>query len=393
MIILHEQEVHQQPRLLAEAWDRPATFALLPERLNITEDWLNQSLSLIPEELRRDHFIMLTSGTTGYPKIILGVRARAERLVEILHRRQQSQDVKETISVLPLSYSYAFVNQWLWSQVMGRRFVTTHGFTDPKSLKEILAAANDAMICMVGIQVPLLLRYLADASFPGVIRVHFAGGRFPQERLGELRALFPNALFFNNYGCAEAMPRLTLRPADACADAANIGHPLEGIQMRDTEDHAVLFRSPYGAVGFIDEMKFIPITPEDWIPSGDLGELQKDGSWRLLGRASEVFKRHGEKVSIAALTTTVTGIWPGQCAFYREVDPVGEDGCVLTISPAAAATDLKAILLALRNHHPRAHWPLRIECADQLPLLPNGKVDVRALPTLPAKTILWRQHI
>lgn len=393
MILLREHEVHQQPALLAAAWADPATFVLLPEKLSVSDEWLDQSLALIPQELHRDHFVMLTSGTTGQPKLIVGNRARSEKLARVLHDRQESEPVQETISMLPLSYTYSFVNQWLWSQVMQRRFITTQGLADPKSLKATLGAARDAMICLVGVQVPLLMTHLAGERFDGVIRVHFAGGRFPQEKLDELRSMFPNAQVFNNYGCAEAMPRLTIRRAEEANEAANIGRPLCGIEMRSDDQHAILFRSPYGAVGVVENMKFTAITPDDWIPSGDLGEMSDDGSWRLLGRASEVFKRHGEKVSLAALTTTVSAAWPGQCAFYREADRTGEDGCVLTLAPEATSDSVKPVLMALRKHHPRAQWPLRIESVPSLPLLSNGKTDVRALPSLPNKSVLWQQHI
>ena len=295
--------------------------------------------------------------------------------------------------MLPLSYTYSFVNQWLWSHVMQRRFITTHGLADPKALKTTLAAARDAMICLVGVQVPLLTTHLADECFEGVIRIHFAGGRFPQEKLDALHAMFPNAQVFNNYGCAEAMPRLTIRRAEDASEAANIGRPLCGIEMRSDEQQAILFRSPYGAVGVVENMNFTAITPDDWIPSGDLGEMNEDGSWRLLGRASEVFKRHGEKVSIAALTTTVSAVWSGQCALYREADRTGEDGCVLTLAPEATSESAKPVLMALRKHHPRAQCPMRVESIAMLPQLSNGKTDVRALASLPGKTVLWQQLI
>jgi acyl-CoA synthetase (AMP-forming)/AMP-acid ligase II len=393
MILLREQEMHKQPALLAAAWADPATFALMPEKLSVSNDWLDQSLARVPEELHRDHFIMLTSGTTGQPKLIVGNRARSEKLACVLHDHQASEPVQETISMLPLSYTYSFVNQWLWSHVTQRRFVTTHGLADPKALKVSLHAARHAMICLVGVQVPLLMTHLAGERFDGVIRVHFAGGRFPQEKLDELRAMFPNAHVFNNYGCAEAMPRLTIRRAEEASEAANIGRPLFGIEMRGDDQHAILFRSPYGAVGVVENMKFTAIAADDWIPSGDLGEMNDDGSWRLLGRASEVFKRHGEKVSLAALTTTVSAAWSAQCAFYREADRTGEDGCVLTLAPDATLESVKPVLMALRKHHPRAHWPLRIESVATLPLLSNGKTDVRSLATLSDKAVLWQQHI
>ena len=393
MKLLRERQAQEDTALLDAAWSAPETFVLLPEKLGVTDEWLAAAGACLPAALRADHFAMLTSGTTGKPKLVLGNRVRSERLAAVLHEKQDSAAVAETILLLPLSYTYAFVNQWLWARTQGRRLIATDGLSDPAALGTTFSSAKNAMLCLVGVQVPLLLIHLAGKEFPGVIRIHFAGGRFPQERLSDLRGLFPNAAIFNNYGCAEAMPRLTLRRADEADDAANIGRPLPGVELQSGADHALKFRSPYGAVGVVEDGCFAAIAPGDWTPTGDLGEPLADGSWRLLGRASEVFKRHGEKVSLHALTTTVTAAWPGQCAFYRERDVSGEDGCVLTLAPTADAAALREVQLALRRHHPRAQWPLRIEAVDSLPLLSNGKPDVRSLAIMPGKSILWHQHI
>ncbi len=393
MKLLREQPAQPDPTSLDAAWSAAESFVLLPERLTVSDEWLNAALASVPDELRTDHFAMLTSGTTGQPKLVIGNRARSERLAAVLHEKQDSASIAETILLLPLSYTYAFVNQWLWARTQGRKLRTTAGLSDPTALHATLASARDAMLCLVGVQVPLLLNHFADAAFPGVTRIHFAGGRFPQERLADLRALFPNAEVFNNYGCAEAMPRLTLRRAADADDAANIGQPLPGVELQCGADRALQFRSPYGAVGVVEDGHFTAIAPGDWTPTGDLGESLENGSWRLLGRASEVFKRHGEKVSLQALTSTVTAAWPGQCAFYREQDRLGEDGCVLTLAPNADAGALREVQLALRRHHARAQWPLRIEAVESLPLLSNGKPDLRSLAALPGKSILWHQHI
>jgi acyl-CoA synthetase (AMP-forming)/AMP-acid ligase II len=313
--------------------------------------------------------------------------------VRVLHDVQESDAVATTVGLLPLSYTYAFVNQWLWAHVMNRVYVPTAGLTNPAELYRILEGASAVMLCLVGVQVPLLLAHFADAIFPGVIRVHFAGGRFPQERLPEVRVLFPNASVYNNYGCAEALPRLTVRKATAPAEAANVGRPLPGVELRVNDPDAIHFRSPYAAVGVVEGEAFIPIGAEDWVPSGDLGFLNADGSWTLLGRPGEVFKRHGEKVSLLALTTTVTSAWSGQHAFYRERDPSGEEGCVLAIAPMATAIEIRSVLSALRRNHPRSHWPLRIESLPVLPMLDNGKVDIRSIITVGSKCVLWKQHI
>jgi acyl-CoA synthetase (AMP-forming)/AMP-acid ligase II len=392
-MMLLEKEAQRDIQLLRQAWKDEPTFAFLPEKTGVDHEWIEKGLSLLPDEMKNGHFVLLTSGTTGAPKLVIGQRQRSEKLAATLHRLQESEPVEETILALPLSYSYAFVNQWLWSHCHQRPLRLTPGLSDPAALRRALQQARNAMICLVGVQVPLLASYFPGQSFPGIIRVHFAGGRFPQENLPLVRALFPEATIFNNYGCAEALPRLTLRKAEAADEAADIGRPLTGVELSTNDATELLFRSPYRAVGIVEDASFNWIPSETWVKSGDLAQPTEQGTWRLLGRASEVFKRHGEKISLAALMTTVTGTWTGQAIFYRERDASGEDGHVLVLAPAPAPGQLQEILLSLRRRHGRAHWPLRIECAAALPLLPNGKPDVHEATVMKDKTLLWYQRI
>jgi acyl-CoA synthetase (AMP-forming)/AMP-acid ligase II len=393
MVIISESEIRGDLCLLSRLWEAEETFILQPDKVGVNQEWIDRSVASIPAEFLSGHFVLLTSGTTGLPKLVVGCRKRAAALTRELHLRQDSEEVSQTISVLPLAYSYSFVNQWLWSHIHDREFVSTAGFGDPRSVSRALAEADNAMICLVGVQVPLLLEQNAGSSFAGVTRIHFAGGRFPQERLPELAALFPEAQVFNNYGCAEAMPRLTVRPAEDASEGANVGRPLSGIELSIDQNGAIKFRSAYGAVGVLEGNIFRRIESQEWVPSGDLGRIEPDGSLFLLGRNSEVFKRHGEKVSLASLSTTVSKVWPGQFAFYRETDASGEEGCVLVLSPLTAVEGIRPVLLALRKHHPRSHWPLRIESLAELPLLTNGKPDVRSLHSMNSKREVWRQHI
>jgi long-chain acyl-CoA synthetase len=390
--LVREAEVRADLSLLGRLWSEPATFAVAPTNLALTEAWLRASLALLPDDYRTGHFILMTSGSTGQPKLIVAKKARAERLVEVIHAAQDDEPALETIACLPLSYSYAFVNQWLWSHHMRRKLVTTDGFTRPGELKSALDAATDAMVCMVGVQVPLLRSLFGKHNFPGVIRLNFAGGRFPQEHLAHLRDIFPNAEVFNNYGCAEAMPRLTIRRASEADLAANIGRPLPGVELRTGDDDQLLFRSPFRAVGFIEGDTFRPIADEEWIETGDLGRAAENGMWTLLGRKSEVFKRFGEKISLPAIQSAVQRVWHGELAFYRETDSMGENGHIMVLAPHPEKDQLRAIMMELRTDFTRPHWPLRVESTEQLPRLPNNKVDAMALAARNNVTVQWSQR-
>jgi|CZKV01.1.fsa_nt_gi acyl-CoA synthetase (AMP-forming)/AMP-acid ligase II len=391
--IINEREVAADIGCLHAAWSRARTFAFISDRSGCPEGWVEQQLNRLPTEYHEHHFILLTSGSTGRPKLVVGRRDRAERLAEELHQLQESELIDEAICALPLTYCYSFVNQWLWARKHQRKLTITAGLAQPDRFKKAMLEAKSAMLCLVGAQVPILAQYYEGYSFPGIIRVHFAGGRFPQDRLDLVRKLFPQAVIFNNYGCAEAMPRLTLRRAEAAQVANHIGWPLPGIEMKTDESERVLFRSPYGAVALMDEKGLIRVDDSTWVPSGDLGRVMEDGHWELLGREGEVFKRYGEKISLAQILNSVRAKWCGQADCYRETDQRGEAGYVLVLAPHPAEDEVRAILKEISLKHPRTHWPLRLESIETMPLLANGKIDREGLSRQPNPKNHWRQRI
>ena len=391
--ILFDDQVNSDLFLLERAWSQPTTFAFLPVKSGVDVRWVEEILLSLPANLREHHFALLSSGSTGLPKLVLGERRRAEQLVRVLHDQQKSGPVKTTLFVLPLTYCYAFVNQWLWALWHGRKIVPTRGFSEPDTLKTALNQAQEAMVCMVGAQVPLMMRHFTGAVFEGVVRLHFAGGAFPQVHLPFLQGILPNAMIFNNYGCVEAMPRISLRPADEAITAANIGKPLPGIKLMVNDANELLFNSPFAAVGFADQQGIHELSPDEFIPTGDLARPCEDGSWEILGRNNEVFKRYGEKVAVPTILQLVATVWEGQVGVYREHDSAGEPGYVLVLSPAPTPLQLNLLLQALRRRFSRIFWPLRVESKSALPCLPTGKVDNLRLASSTSKCVEWRQRI
>lgn len=378
------------PGALDRAWDAPSSVLLAPLRRGVDERWFSRAIEAIPPELAEGHYALLTSGSTGEPKLIVGQRQRTERLAAVIHEAQRNQPVERAVVLLPLTYSYAFVNQWVWGRVQGRAVELTRGAAELPRVLDVLRDGAPAMVCLVG----PLFTLIAQSMRPGerlesVVRVNFAGGAFPHGQLEAVRAAFPNAEIINNYGCAEALPRLTITPAAQLEAVGDIGVPLRGVSLRVDEDGELRFKSEYGAVGVVEAGSFRGVGPDDWLSTQDLAE-ERNGRYRLVGRRSEVYKRYGEKVSVSQQLQAVREVWSGQAATLPDRDGQGEAGHVLVLSPAPTDEALRAVLKVFRARFPRAHWPLRVESAPQIPVSSNGKIDLAALASA-ERQVHWKQ--
>ena len=379
--------------LLNSVWNDEKTFIFLPDKSSVDDTWLNEQLQLVPESHKINRFCLLTSGSTGEPKLIFGVKSRTEKLSQILHIAQNLKQVKSTILLLPLTYSFAFVNQWVWSQVHNRKLILTSGLKDPSLLRQSLSAANQSMICLVGAQVTLLKAALSSCVFEGITHIHFAGGPFPQTELDSIKKIFPAAQIYNNYGCAEAMPRLTLRKSEEADIPNDVGPPLEGVKLRISTEGEIEFLSNYRADAQIAEGRFYTFPDTEWLPTGDVGEISENGHLILHGRSNSVFKRYGEKISLRQLTERVQSAWAGEAVFYKEEDSSGEPGHILVLTPQPEKAEVIKILKIFRSYFPRSHWPLRIEGLEEIPLLSNGKEDLVRISNDQAKAVYWSQRI
>ncbi|MBI4815104.1 MAG: acyl--CoA ligase [Deltaproteobacteria bacterium] len=392
MKVLSEAGLGDELEELDRAWSSPETFAVIPAKSPISVATVNAWLESLPAPFVEGGFALLTSGSTGRPKLVVGMRARAELLAARIHEAQVAAAVSTAVLVLPLSYSYAFVNQWVWARAHRRKLIPTRGMADPERLVETLSSVRDAMLCLVGGHAPLL-ELLGSRVFEGITRLNFAGGPFPASRLGELTRRFPNARFFDNYGCTEAMPRLTVREMTCDSPLAVLGDTLPGVELCLGENDELLFRSETSAVGFVDELGFHTLADGSFISTGDLARRTSTGRIELVGRAGEVFKRYGEKVSLPLLAESVRAAWSRGMAFYRGADRAGESGAVLVLAPRPTDAEVRAVLREIRMRHSRPHWPLRIESVEALPTLANGKIDVRTLESASEKNVHWDQRL
>ena len=82
--VLIEREIATDTSILQNCWSNSYTFILAPDQ-GINSGWMSRAIDQIPPEYKQSCFGLLTSGSTGEPKLILGNKARSENLVRLLH--------------------------------------------------------------------------------------------------------------------------------------------------------------------------------------------------------------------------------------------------------------------------------------------------------------------
>jgi amino acid adenylation domain-containing protein len=152
----------------------------------------------------------------------------------------------------------------------------------------------------------------------------------------------------------------------------------------------IYIRSPYLALGYykrpdLTEGVFLqnplqPGQPDRVYRTGDLGRYLPDGTVEYIGRKDNQVKVRGIRVElgeIEAALTSAEGVREGIAVARAE-----EDGDCTLIAYFTGATTGESLRAFLQQKLPEAMIPQQFHRLDELPLLPNGKIDRKALQAL-----------
>lgn len=228
--------------------------------------------------------VVFTSGSTGGPK---GVRLTMGNLIaaaeaSVAHLGHGADDT--WLAAMPLHH-VGGLSVLVRSACAGGA-VLLHERFDPAGFAIALHA--DATIASV---VPTMLTRLLEAD-PGPYRelraLLVGGGPLPEGLLE--RASLAGLPVLPTYGMTETFGQVaTLRPGAALGRRA---HPLPGMEIRIEDDGRIAVRGPQVSPGYLGETD----REEDWLVTGDLGEIDGEGALRVLGRGDALIVTGGENV-------------------------------------------------------------------------------------------------
>jgi len=201
--------------------------------------------------------------------------------------------------------------------------------------------------------------------------------------------------------------RLIGHDLKADQDLLPVGFPVPGKELLLFDDERrpvpegetgeIAVRSGYVAAGYwrqpdLTAARFLSNPEQPGIRTyltGDLGRIGSDGMLTHLGRKDFQVKIRANRVELAEVEAALLGVdGVREAAVVARPDESGETRLVAYFVPSAMpAPPFAVVRRALAAKLPGYMVPTTVTPLEQFPLLPNGKVDRRALPDPPRLTV------
>lgn len=386
----------------------------LPQKVWVAEALLaphNKSLkrriSVTP-----DHpaYVIYTSGSTGKPK---GIQINQGAICHFLRSENSLLGITQTDRVyqgFSVAFDMSFEEIWISYLVGATLWIAPKELvTDPEALPMVLIAQKITVLHAV----PTLLA-LFNCDIPN-LRIINLGGEACPEALAN-RWISPHRKVFNTYGPTEATVSASLAELQA-GKPVTIGKPLpnyvllvidpeskpdslHGLRLLARgETGELCISGPGVSMGYISRPdltaeKFIPnpfavgVYDQKLYRTGDLARIDDAGTVQCLGRTDDQVKIRGFRVELGEIESVLcqqTGI--GTAAVILRHEDGIERLVAYVVTENKATLVLADLRTSLSGMLPPYMVPSHFEVLAEMPRLPSGKIDRKALRALPIMPI------
>jgi amino acid adenylation domain-containing protein len=349
-------------------------------------------------------YVIYTSGSTGAPKGAMNVHnGLVNRLVWMQHYYNLSGSDR-VFQKTPFSFD---VSVWeiFWPLVTGASvFLASHeGHKEPDYLVQRIVEQQITTVHFVPSMLRVFLGEQPTEIGSSLRRVICSGEALPADLQRQFQSLIDVGLF-NLYGPTEASIDVTFHSCDTDPGQATvpIGRPIDNTSIYLVTEQ--LNPVPIGVKGLI----FIggeglargywnrpSLTAERFIPdpfckhagarlyeTGDLGRHLPDGEIEYVGRVDNQVKLRGFRIELGEIESVLAKFEEvDQCAVLVKEDLAREKRIVAyVVWKSDGLTGLEEMRSRLKGKLPEYMIPSVFVSLDRVPLMPNGKLDRKALP-------------
>ncbi|MGQ0734194.1 MAG: class I adenylate-forming enzyme family protein [Acidobacteriota bacterium] len=339
--------------------------------------------------------VMFTSGTSGFPKGVLisnaNLLASCRAMAGYLGYAQHAS----AAVVLPLHYSYALLSQVCCQLTVGGRVHLFSDLRNPLRVARIVGELGLETFCGVPstFHTLTIASRLSPIQMPSVRVLCSAGAAMDPALLPHVKRVFPNAVFFNNYGMTEAAPRIAFcREDDPRFHEATCGRPMAGVEVKivDPETHrevpdgvrgVLVVRGPNVTSGYLNEPELTAraFTHDGYLVSGDVAYRDRDYLF-ICGRVDDMFNSGGEKIAPLEVEQVLNRMEGVEMSALAGV-PDEQRGMVAVayLKLADRAITRAGLVQHLSQELPKSRIPSRFMEVRSFPMTTNGKLQRRRL--------------
>ena len=326
--------------------------------------------------------ILFTSGSEGAPKgVVLSHRNMLANVAQAAARIDFGRQDK-TFSVLPLFHAFGITIGMVLPLVSGVRVYLYPSPLHYRAVPELIYGVNATIL----FGTDTFLNGYARGGHPydfRSLRYILAGAEAVKESTRRIYLEKFGLRILEGYGVTETAPALALN-TPMFNKFGTVGRALPGIEMRLEKIEGIdqggrlYVKGPNVMAGYLrtDKPGVLQPPTEGWYDTGDIVAIDAEGFITIKGRAKRFAKIAGEMVSLAAVESLASEMWPDHLsAVTITPDPKkGERLILVTQKKDASRLDFQSFARA--HGASELMTPAEIIYVDKLPLLASGKVDL-----------------
>lgn len=378
IFILEEDELEEELR--RDGWDN---FSRL---LKASKEEIDFSL---PESLLS---IVYTSGTTGKPKGVMLTQSNYFYDSEQIASTFGMVEEERAMCILPLFHVNGQVVTILTPLQVGASLILTTGFS-PKTFFADLARHKATTFSGVPTVYSILLNLPEREKYDlSNLRLCICGAApMPVELFHQFEKAF-NTVIIEGYGLSEGTCASTANPVNGERKIGSIGLALSGqeIKIFDDQDKEVgigevgeiVIRGSNVMLGYYkNEQATAETLRSGWLHTGDLGKVDSEGYFYIVGRKKEMIIRGGENIypkeieEVLYLNSNIQ-----EAAVVGLPDNIwGEEVVAAIILKDGVNIDSDGIISFCKTHLADYKCPRKVFFCSSFPKTATGKVQKNKL--------------
>ena len=337
--------------------------------------------------------ILFTSGSEGAPKgVVLSHRNMLANAAQAAARIDFGRTDK-VFNVLPVFHSFGLTAGLILPLVSGVRVYLYPSPLHYRIVPELIYASNATILFGTDTFLAGYARSAHPYDFRS-LRYILAGAEPVKESTRRTYMEKFGLRILEGYGVTETAPVLALN-TPMFNRFGTVGRLMPGMEARleavpGVEDGGRLWvKGPNVMLGYLKADKPGVLEPpaEGWHDTGDIVVIDPQGFVTIKGRAKRFAKVAGEMVSLAAVETLASELWPDAMSAVASVPDArkGEKLVLVTERRGAKRADFQAFAKA--KGAADLMVPGEVLVVDKVPVLGSGKLDYVGVAALVRETL------